>query len=81
MTALWKYASQHRLAGCYDANSQQARADAARMVEVNVKAMKAGCPPEVLKQLDNICCGMEEIHDEDIEAAFVCGFRLGCALK
>lgn len=78
---LWEYACQYRLEGCYDAVSQQNRAECERLAKRNRIKLEQLCSPEARKRLENFCDQLQDIHSEDMEAAFTCGLRLGLALR
>ena len=78
---LWTYASRYRMDGCYDASSQQHRAECERMVLRNRAELERLCSPEARKRLDSLCDHWEDIRAEDLEAAFTCGLRLGLSLR
>lgn len=77
--ALWDYASQCRLEGCYDLNMKTNREDGETMAGRNRERLAQAGAAE--KELENLWESLELVRSVDMEAAFICGLRLGLNLR
>lgn len=77
---LWEYAVC-RLEGCYDRDSQKERRECEEAVAWNWEQLEALCPSPVWKQVEALSGCLETIRSIDMEAAFICGLRLGQELR
>lgn len=75
---LWDYACQCRLDGCYDLQTKAAREEEEELAGRNRAHLEeSGAEKDALESLWD---GLELIRAMDMEAAFVCGLRLGLSL-
>jgi len=79
MHTLWEYAAACRLEGCYDLEMKREREEGETMAGQNRERLEE--LGTAAKELKNLWESLDVVRSVDMEAAFVCGLRLGLDLR